>query len=115
MHVYEPGYPLAATATATFSPPHAPASTYRAVQRALGLGRAVVVQPTGYGFDNRCARSATEQLGPQARAVAIRGPMSRSPSSIDALDCIGDDARRRRILVDHPADLCDFLTDGREP
>ena len=30
MHVYEDAYPLAATAT--FKPPHAPASAYRAVQ-----------------------------------------------------------------------------------
>ena len=52
MHVYEDAYPLAATAT--FQPPHAPASAYRAVQRELGLARTVVIQPTGYAFDNRC-------------------------------------------------------------
>ena len=35
MHVYEDAYPLAPTAT--FKPPHAPASAYREVQRELGL------------------------------------------------------------------------------
>lgn len=72
VHVYEPGYPLAPTAT--FQPPHAPATAYRAVQRAIGLGRVVVVQPTGYGFDNRCTLAAVEQLGPQARGIAIVRP-----------------------------------------
>lgn len=72
VHVYEPGYPLAPTAT--FQPPQAPASAYRRVQRALGLGRVVVVQPTGYGFDNRCTLAAVERLGPQARGIAIVRP-----------------------------------------
>jgi D-galactarolactone isomerase len=69
MHVYEDAYPLAATAT--FKPPHAPASAYRAVQRELGLARTVVIQPTGYGFDNRCTLAALAELGPEARAVVV--------------------------------------------
>lgn len=73
LHVFEDGYPLARTAT--FTPPHAPASAYRAVQRALGLQRAVVVQPTGYGFDNRCTLAAIEQLGIDAtRGIAVVPP-----------------------------------------
>ena len=69
MHVYEDAYPLAATAT--FKPPHAPASAYRAVQRELGLARTVVIQPTGYGFDNRCTLAALATLGPEARAIVV--------------------------------------------
>lgn len=72
VHVYEPGYPLAPTAT--FQPPHAPASAYQAVQQALGLGRVIVVQPTGYGFDNRCTLDAIAQLGPGARGIAVVPP-----------------------------------------
>jgi D-galactarolactone isomerase len=72
LHVYEPGYPLAPTAT--FQPPHAPALGYREVQQRLGLGRAIVVQPTGYGFDNRCTLSAIAQLGNGARGVAVVAP-----------------------------------------
>ena len=62
-------YPLAPTAT--FKPPHAPASAYRAVQRELGLARTVVIQPTGYGFDNRCTLAALAALGPEARAIVV--------------------------------------------
>ena len=60
MHVFEDSYPLAPTAT--FKPPRAPASAYVEVQRALGLSRVVVVQPTGYGFDNRCTLGAMQEI-----------------------------------------------------
>lgn len=72
IHVYEPRYALAPTAT--FVPPPAPVSAYRAVQQALGLSRAVVVQPTGYGFDNACTLAAMQQFGPVARGVAVVEP-----------------------------------------
>lgn len=72
VHVYEHGYPLAPTAS--FQPPHAPVAAYREEQRRLGLGRVVVVQPTGYGFDNRCTLDAVAQLGAHARAVAVIRP-----------------------------------------
>ncbi|AFQ50315.1 amidohydrolase family protein [Burkholderia cepacia] len=68
IHIYDDAYPLAPTAT--FRPPHAPVDAYRRVQRALGLTRVVVVQPTGYGFDNRCTLDALAAFGPQARGVA---------------------------------------------
>ena len=69
IHVFEDRYPLAPSAT--FKPPHAPASAYQVVQRLLGLSRVVVVQPTGYGFDNRCTLAALEQLGSGARGIAV--------------------------------------------
>jgi D-galactarolactone isomerase len=69
MHVYEDAYRLAATAT--FKPPHAPAAAYRPVQRKLGLERVVVVQPTGYGFDNRCTLAALVEFGHAARAIVV--------------------------------------------
>jgi D-galactarolactone isomerase len=71
-HIYEDHYPLAPTAT--FKPPHAPVPAYREVQQALGLTRAVVVQGTGYGFDNSCMLNGMAQLGPEARGVAIIRP-----------------------------------------
>jgi D-galactarolactone isomerase len=72
VHIYERGYPLAPSAT--FQPPHAPAGAYRAVQRALGLQRVVLVQPTGYGWDNRCLLDALAALGSSARGVAVVPP-----------------------------------------
>ncbi|WP_176041311.1 amidohydrolase family protein [Burkholderia stabilis] len=68
IHIYDDAYPLAPTAT--FRPPRAPVAAYRRVQQALGLARVVVVQPTGYGFDNRCTLDALAAFGPCARGVA---------------------------------------------
>lgn len=94
MHVYEDAYPLAATAT--FKPPHAPASAYRAVQRALNLERTVVIQPTGYGFDNRCTLAALAALGPDARAVVVVPPEVER-AELASLDRLG--ARGVRYMM----------------
>jgi len=69
IHIYEDKYPLAPTAT--FKPPHAPVPEYREIQKALGLERVIVVQPTGYGFDNTCTLEAMKALGSGARGVSI--------------------------------------------
>ncbi|HEX3693908.1 MAG TPA: amidohydrolase family protein [Polyangia bacterium] len=72
MHAFEDRYPLAPTAS--FKPPQAPASEYREVQQALGLSRVVVVQPSGYAFDNTATLEAMATLGPSVRGVAVVGP-----------------------------------------
>lgn len=72
MHVYEERFALAPTAT--FKPPHAPVSAYLKVQAALGLQRMVVVQPTGYGFDNRCTLEAMAAFGACARGIVVIPP-----------------------------------------
>lgn len=70
VHVYDPAYPLAPTAT--FTPPVAPVSSLAAMHDALGIARVVVVQPTGYGLDNRCTMDAVAALGPRrGRAVVV--------------------------------------------
>jgi D-galactarolactone isomerase len=72
IHIYEEGYPLAPGAT--FVPPHAPVTAYQRMQTELGLTRVVVVQPTGYGFDNSCTLSALEKFGAAARGVVMLPP-----------------------------------------
>ena len=72
MHVYEDRYPT--VPTAVFPNPSAPASAYRKVQQQLGLERVIVVQPSGYGFDNRCTLEAVAAFGPSARAIVVIGP-----------------------------------------
>src|SRR4051812_37327706 len=69
MHIYEDRFPLAPTAT--FKPAHAPVAAYRQVQKDPGLSRAIVVQPTAYGFDNRCTLQGMAELGPNARGIAV--------------------------------------------
>jgi len=73
VHIYEDGYPL--VPNVAWVPRHSPVASYRAeVQVPLGLTRAVIVQPTGYGFDNRCTLAAVAQLGMDARGIVLIAP-----------------------------------------
>ena len=72
MHIYEPGYPLRAEASHPSQP--GTLAHYREIQKRLGLTRAVIVQPSGYGADNTCTLEATGKLGDTARGVAIVDP-----------------------------------------
>jgi D-galactarolactone isomerase len=69
VHIYDDRFALAPSAT--FRPRHSPVAAYRAMQVALGLQRAVLVQPTGYGLDNVCLLDALAQMGDTARGVAV--------------------------------------------
>jgi D-galactarolactone isomerase len=72
VHVYDERFALAASAT--FKPPPAPWAAYRRVQQQLGLQRVVLVQPTGYGLDNRCLLDALAQAGDAARGIVVLAP-----------------------------------------
>ena len=54
--------------------PEATVEAYRALQARLRLERVVVVQPSAYGFDNRCTLDAVRQLGTGARGVVVLRP-----------------------------------------
>ena len=69
MHVYDPAYPLAATAVAA-APPGL-LRDYLKVRARLGIARCVVVQPTAYGADNSCTLAAIDAMGASARGVAM--------------------------------------------
>lgn len=71
MHIYEAGYPTVAGATI---PARGTLENYRALRKALGIARTVIVQPAAYGFDNRCTLASIAALGPDAaRGVAVVG------------------------------------------
>jgi D-galactarolactone isomerase len=72
MHIYEDRFKLAPNAT--FKPPHSPVGDYLAMRGRLGIERTVVVQPSGYGFDNTCTLEAMAAMGPSARGVAVVAP-----------------------------------------
>jgi D-galactarolactone isomerase len=74
IHLYGPPdrYPVAPTNVLPV--PDAPLSAYEAVMPCLGIARCVVVQPSAYGFDNRCTLDAVTALGDRARAVVAVSP-----------------------------------------
>ncbi len=96
IHAYDAAYPLAPTAT--FKPPHAPWSDYLPVLQALGLTRVVVVQPTGYGFDNRCTQAAVAALAGRARGVAML-PATVSDAQLQRLHAAGFRGVRTMMLA----------------
>lgn len=72
MHIFDPRF--APSAHWKNTPPAAPVPTYRQLQARLGTSRAVVVQPSTFGTDNRCTLDALSQLGDRARGVAVIEP-----------------------------------------
>ncbi|WP_321787242.1 amidohydrolase family protein [Burkholderia pyrrocinia] len=95
IHIYDDAYPLAPTAT--FRPPQAPVAAYRRVQQATGLARVVVVQPTGYGYDNRCTLDALAAFGPHARGVATL-PVDVPDAELERLHAAGVRGARFMML-----------------
>jgi predicted TIM-barrel fold metal-dependent hydrolase len=55
----------------TYTPESASVAEMRALHRALHTTRVVVVQPSVYGTDNSCTLDAIQQLGQQARGIAV--------------------------------------------
>jgi D-galactarolactone isomerase len=72
LHIYGPADKYPEAPTSPFTPPVAPVEAYKTVMTRLGIGRAVVVQPSAYGKDNRCTLDAVSSLGlDRARAVVV--------------------------------------------
>src|SRR6185369_13231614 len=70
VHVFAPGrYPWAEDRA--YTPGAAPVEDLREFHGSLGVGRAVLVQPSPYGSDNRCLLDALRELGADARAVTV--------------------------------------------
>jgi predicted TIM-barrel fold metal-dependent hydrolase len=57
-----------------YTPPPASLEDFRAMHRVLGIERAVIVQPSVYGTDNRVTLEAIAGYGPQCRGVAVVDP-----------------------------------------
>ncbi len=75
LHIYGPAerYPVAPTSRVPV-PPNSALDDYRRLMDRLGIARAVVVQPSAYGADNRCTMDAVAALGDRARAVVVVTP-----------------------------------------
>jgi len=69
VHVYGPYDVYPPAPTRTFDVPPASPSELRALLDRLGVDRAVLVQPSGYGTDNRRHMEAAREIGRPARVV----------------------------------------------
>ena len=71
-HIIGPAqqYPLAANRS--YTPPEAHRDEYVRMLASVGLERAIIVQPSFYGTDNRCTYDAIVAAGGSWRGVAVR-------------------------------------------
>ena len=107
MHIFDARF--APSAHWPRTPPVAPVAAYRQLQVRLGTTRTVVVTPSTYGTDTACTLDALDQLGDDARGVAVVDPRVSDADLVDLLRAwAGSDAAMDRILVDNPARLYGF-------
>lgn len=87
IHIYDNDrFSLAPTALSR--PPNALWQDYLKVREELGLGRAVIVQATGYALDNRCTLDALAQSNGTARAIVTIEPETALPE-LQAMEAAG--------------------------
>ena len=71
-----------------YNPPQAPLAEYRHMLDTLGIERAVLVQPSVYGTDNRAMLDALKQDPTRLRAVAVL-PFDVSRDDVQTLHALG--------------------------
>lgn len=98
LHVYGPQQKYPAASTRRFSVPDALPEACRHLHDVLGIERVVLVQPSGYGLDNRRQLDALAELGRPARAI-ISVPVDVSDQELRRLHAAG--ARGARFAVGH--------------
>ncbi len=98
VHVYGPEarYPIAPTAR--FRAPDALPEALNRLHQSLGIARAVLVQPSTYGTDNRRHLDAMAELGRLARMIAAV-PFDIADAELKRLDAAG--VRGARFAVGH--------------
>jgi predicted TIM-barrel fold metal-dependent hydrolase len=104
-HIFGPEaeYPL--VANRRFTPPDASVSSYLQLHHKLGLSRAVLVQPSSYGADNRRQLDAAREMdsmGVPARVVVVVPP-AVTDDELDELYRAG--ARAVRFIPTQPGSL----------
>ena len=87
-HIFGPDAIYPFSAERTYTPPEAPLAMFKALHAKIGFERAVVVNATLHGFDNRVATDAIAQSGGFYRGVA-NVTDSMSETDLQALDAAG--------------------------
>lgn len=101
-HIFGPEkkYPL--VAGRRFTPPDASVESYLHLHRTLGLSRAVLVQPSSYGTDNRRQIDAARAMDIPTRVVVVF-PLAITDRELDELYRAG--ARAVRFIPTQPGSL----------
>jgi 2-pyrone-4,6-dicarboxylate lactonase len=119
-HICGPAAAYPYDAARIYTPPDATIESYRHLLAVLGVARAVLIQPSVYGTDNRAMLAALKSAGPGFRGVAVVEP-DISAREVEALHQAGIrgvrlnlvDRREGRNQV--PLDLVRALADRIAP
>lgn len=96
-HIFGPAAVYPFSPKRPYTPPDAPLAMFRKLHQAIGVERAVIVNATVHGFDNRVVTDAIAQSGGRYRGVAnINNAMS--DADLAALDKAGIRACRFAFL-----------------
>ncbi|MFJ3055003.1 amidohydrolase family protein [Herbaspirillum sp. NPDC087042] len=88
VHIFDPQrYPY--TPRRTYTPATASVAMLERFQKKLGMDRVVLVQPSGYGADNRCLVESLQRLGARARGVAVIDPSTVTLPELEQLHQVG--------------------------
>lgn len=101
-HVFGPAsrYPYALGRS--YTPPDASLASYCAMAAGLGIARAVIVQPSPYGTDNRCLLDVLEQQAiPMRGVVAVDADIG--DAELEAMHAAGVRAIRINLVFDAAA------------
>ncbi len=101
-HILGPAARYPYFAEREYTPPDALPAACRHLFQTLGIGRAIIVQPSAYGADNRCAMDAAAELGVPARVVVVV-PYDTPDKELALLHAGG--ARAVRFIVAHAGGL----------
>ncbi len=70
-HIFGPEAQFPYSLPRTYTPPEASLISYLSMLDVIGIERAVIVQPSVYGTDNRATLNATSQMGERFRAIVV--------------------------------------------
>lgn len=91
----------------SYTPPDASFEDYTAMLAALGLERAVIVQPSVYGTDNRVTLDAVSRGGENFRGVAVVDD-TVTPDEIRYMDDTGIRGVRMNLLFEGGIEISSF-------
>ncbi len=107
-HIFGPADRYPYSAQRKYTPPDASLEAYRHMLATLGLSRAIIVQPSVYGFDNRATLDAIKLAGGNFRGVAVIDPATISDNELDHMHQIGVRGVRINQAYDQTLDM-DYL------
>ena len=110
-HIFGP--PSQLVSSRLYTPPAASLADYTHVLAVLGIERAVIVQPSVYGTDNRTTLQAVTEMGEASRAIVVVDPSISIPE-LEEMHRQGARGARVNALFSGPSERAALLALGQK-